>query len=283
MKPPLTNNDHDLDVDKPLRLSPGLAKGVIMVVFPALLVLDWSAGSAFSLTLFYLLPVALAAWTFGYRAGLAIAVVSGGYCVFVAMAMHPPREPMAPLAWQAVSTLVLFIVFACAVAYHRAFIDRLIRHARIDVESGALSGREFERTLDAEVRRAKRYGHPLGVIVLEAHGPKQAMGTTRSFAANLGEQLRKNLREGDLVARVGPRRFALLLIECPRVEAMGVAERAREHVVRAFDARISFSLTVAAYGAASPISAAQLLQRIERRLEEVKAGLREGVGFVALA
>lgn len=283
MKPPLTADDHDLALGRPLRLSPALAKGVIMVVFPALLVLDWSAGSAFSLTLFYLLPVALAAWTFGYRAGVAIAAVAGGYCVFVAVAMHPPHAPMAPLAWQSASTLALFVVFACAVAYHRAFIDRLIRFARIDAESGALAGREFERMLDAEVRRAKRYNHPLAVVILEANGPKQALAPERAFAAKLTGHLRQALREGDSVARVGPRRFALLLLECPRAEAMGVAERAREGVVRAFDPRIAFTLSVAAYGAASPISAAQLLQRLDRRLGEVKAGTGQGVGFVALA
>ena len=283
MKPPLTDQDHDLTVEKPFRLSPTLAKGVIMVVFPALLVLDWSSGSAFSLTLFYLLPVALASWTFGYRVGLAIAAVAGGYCVFVAMAMHPPRAPLGPLAWQSASTLALFTLFACAVAYHRAFIDRLIRHARIDAESGALAGREFERTLDAEVRRAKRYGHPLAVVVLEANGPRQALGAARSFAAKVARHLGDSLREGDSVARVGPRRFAMLLLECPRTEAMGVAERTREALASAFDKRIAFSLSVAAYGAASPVSAAQLMQRIDRRLDEVKTGTREGVGFVALA
>jgi len=266
-----------------LRLSPRLAKGVILVVFPALLVLDWSAGNAFSLTLFYLLPVALAAWTFGYRVGLTIAAVAGGYCVFVAAAMHPPRAPIAPLAWQSASTLALFVVFACAVAYHRAFIDRLIRYARIDAETGALAGREFERTLDAEVRRAKRYNHPLAVVVLEANGPNQAFGAARAFAMKLAGSLRNTLREGDCVARVGPRRFALLLLECPRAEAMGVAERARAALAGAFDPRVAFALGVAASGAASPISGAQLLQRLDRRLNEVRTDTGQGIGFVALA
>lgn len=281
MRPPLTNSDHDLAVPQPPTLSPRVAKATLLALLPALLVLEWVAGSAFSLTLFYLLPVALAAWNFGYKAGFTIAGVAGGYCVFVAAAVMPAHAPWAPLAWQSGTTLALFALFAWAVAYHRAFIERLVRFARIDSESGALAQREFERALDAETRRARRYGRPLAVVVMEADGPKQAFDA--GFAAKLCDHLRGVLRECDSVARMGPRRFALLLVECPGAEARAVAVGARDGLVRAFDARIAFATSVCAYGAAAPTSAAQILQRVERRLQEVKSGACVGVGVVALA
>ena len=120
----LTPKDHDLEVAVPRTIGVRVGQAALLVLLPALLVLEWTTGSAFSLSLFYLVPVALAAWNFGYRAGLAIAAVAAGYCVFVAFSMHPAGMRVGPLAWQSATTLAMFMLFAWAVAYHRAFIER---------------------------------------------------------------------------------------------------------------------------------------------------------------
>jgi len=279
----LTPGDHDLRVAQPRSLGPRIGKAALMVMLPALLVLEWTSGNAFSLTLLYLLPVALAAWSFGYRAGFAIAGVAAGYCVFVAFAMRPAGMSIAPVVWQSATTLTMFALFAWAVAYHRAFIDRVTQFSRVDAETGALSAREFLRFLDAEIRRAKRYSHPLGVVIVEANGPRPVLAHNRALPARLAEALRGNVREGDAVARLGPRKFALVLIECPAAEAMNVATRTLQLAESKFDRRIGFCFSVAAYGAQSPTNAQQLLQRAERRLDIARAAGGHGIEQVAFA
>ena len=279
----LTTQDHDLEVPSPRSVGPNLGKAALLVLLPTLLVLEWITGSAFSLTLLYLLPVALAAWSFGYRAGFAIASVAAGYCIFVAFSMRPVGAALGPVAWQSVTTFAMFAVFAWGVAFHRAFIERVLQFARIDAETGALSNREFTRLLDAEVRRAKRYSHPLAMVIVEASGPRQVMSANRGLPVKLVEVLRARVREGDAIARIGPRKFALALIECPAHEAMNVASRTLEVIETHFDRRISFCFSVAAYGAQSPTTAQQLMQRAERRLDIARVAGGHGIERVAFA
>ena len=133
------------------------------------------------------------------------------------------------------------------------------------------------------MRRAKRYSHPLGVVIVEANGSRPALAAQRKMPAQLAELLRGNIRDGDQVARMGPRKFALVLLECPAVEAMNVATRALEKVERCFDKRIGFCFSVAAYGAQSPATAQQLLQRAERRLDIARAAGGHSIAQVAFA
>ena len=68
--------DHDLRLAVPWSLDDRAGVALILLLVPALLVLDYQAGRDFSLHLFYLLPIALSAWTFGASAGLAVAGLS---------------------------------------------------------------------------------------------------------------------------------------------------------------------------------------------------------------
>lgn len=279
----LTPSHHDLRMRAPWTLGPRWGAALLLILCPALLVLEWVAGNGFSLSLFYVLPVALAAWNFGYRAGLAIAAVSAAYCIFVALATRAPAAALSPIAWQAATTLILYAFIACAVAGHRRFIDGAVRLARVDPESGALANHEFERVLEAEVRRAKRYSRPLAVVLLDASGAKHAQGNSREFLTALAATLRANLREGDMVARIGIRKFGLLMIECPAAEASQAIQRAREAVERKFDSRMSFSFGVVSYGGAGAANASHLMHQAESQVNVVKTGTGRGIAEALLA
>ncbi len=263
-----TDNTHELSVAPRWNVGPRMGVAALVILLPLLLVLEWSSGTAFSLHLFYLLPVSLAAWTFGYRGGFATATAAGGYCVFVALAMHPRSAPFAPLLWRATSTLVLFLVFAAAIAYHRAFIDRVVAASRVDFESGALAARELERSLDYEARRAHRYGRPLALAMLEAASDAR---DTR-LPAKIVETLRRNVRDCDIVGRLSPRRFALVLVECPAADATRIAGRCREALEGALPKGVRFSLGAVSYRGSTPTNAARLLQVAESNMAGAKVG-----------
>ena len=276
----LSPNDHDLAVARPWSPSARSGKALLLVLLPALLLLEWTAGNAFSLYLFYLVPVSLAAWTFGYRAGFAIAAVSAAYCIFVALAAHPANAPLGLLLWQSVSTLTLFMLFSFVVAHHRSFIDKAVLLARVDVESGALSRREFERLLDAEARRARRYRRPLSLVLVDAGAEG---GASRGFAADVGEALLKNVRECDCVARIGKRRFALLLVECPETEASHVVARTRELLEHNFERRNVFRFGAVTYGGSSATTPAQLLHLAQAQVSSARVGAAPGIAQVQVA
>ena len=166
----LDRDAHDMPVASPWALQPRWGVTLLLLLLPALLLLEWTAGRAFSLYLFYLCPVALAAWNFGYRIGFAIATLAAAYCIFVALTLATPGTPMEPLALQGVSILAMFMLFAFVIAHHRRFVDNAVSAARTDLESGTLARREFHRVLHSEAWRANRYHRPLALVLLEAEG-----------------------------------------------------------------------------------------------------------------
>ena len=261
----LSPNDHDLAVARPWSPSARSGKALLLVLLPALLLLEWTAGNAFSLYLFYLVPVSLAAWTFGYRAGFAIAAVSAAYCIFVALAAHAADVPLGLLLWQSVSTLTLFMLFSFVVAHHRSFIDKAVLLARVDVESGALS---------------RRYRRPLSLVLVDAGAEG---GASRGFAADVGEALLKNVRECDCVARIGKRKFALLLVECPEAEASQVVARTREILERKFERRNVFRFGAVTYGGSSATTPAQLLHLAQAQVSSARVGAAPGIAQVQVA
>src|SRR5271154_2649529 len=87
--------------------------GMLLLVLAVLALLDHLAGADFSLRLFYLMPVALAACVFGRKGGLAVAALCTTFCVFFDGAVRTTAEQQtAQVAWDVVSSGVLFTLFA---------------------------------------------------------------------------------------------------------------------------------------------------------------------------
>lgn len=263
--------DHDLSIASPWSLDERAGLVVLVFLVPAILVLDFVAGREISLHFFYVVPVALAAWVLGQGTGLAIAAVAGASWAFVAIASrHPEQQSLPAVAWDIAATFALFAFVAFVVARHRRFVDGLHALARVDAETGALARREFDRVLEAEARRARRYKRPLALVLLEL-GPRK--GEPRRFLEAASRTLRERVREGDAVALVAPRRFGIVLIECRAPEPALVVERLREGLLanlQVGDADLAVSVVL--YGGGTPTSGAELLAAAIRELGFAKPG-----------
>ena len=266
----LDRDAHDMSVASPWSLRPRWGVALLLLLLPALLLLEWTAGRAFSLYLFYLCPVALAAWNFGYRIGFGIATLAAAYCIFVALTLAGPGTPMEPLALQGASILAMFLLFAFVIAHHRAFVDNAVSSARTDLESGTLARREFHRVLHSEAWRANRYHRPLALVLLEPDGSAMGRMDRKTYFGKLGAALRTNVRECDAVARVADRRFAMLLVECPQAETARVLERTRAALQQAFGTAVSFNFGVTGRSGSSVTSASVLMRAAAADLEGVR-------------
>jgi hypothetical protein len=87
-------------------------------------ILDYATGPFISLTLFYLVPVAGAAWFAGQRAGLVVAVTAAASAVTADVLVQTPVTGSTFL-WNSLSRLVLLAIAAAVVSRLRAERDRL--------------------------------------------------------------------------------------------------------------------------------------------------------------
>jgi GGDEF domain-containing protein len=266
----LTPTDHDLRIDSPWSVGERSGLFVLVALIPAILVLDYVAGRHFSLHLFYLLPVTLAAWNLGERTGIAIALAAGAAWAFVDIASRAPGDSARTIAWGVFSTLALYLFVAHLVARHRHFVDGLRALARVDGDTGALSRREFDRLLDTEVRRAKRYRRPLALVLFD-FGEERS--EKRGHLAAAVRTMMSQVRECDSVARLSARRFAVLLVECKAPEPMLVVERLQETLVDNLQLRKpDLAIAVATYGGSTQTSAASFLALADSHVILAKGG-----------
>jgi diguanylate cyclase (GGDEF)-like protein/PAS domain S-box-containing protein len=113
--------------------------------------------------------------------------------------------------------------------------DALARLAATDELSGLANYRTFRDRLSMEGERAKRHGRPLSLVLLDvdsfkAINDEHGHGVGDSVLIEFACRLTAQVRDSDLVARVGGEEFALLLPETDAAGALATAERVREAV-----------------------------------------------------
>jgi len=136
-------------------------------------------------------------------------------------------------------------------AAQRVEIERLRRLSITDEATGLLNRRGFAEALGRAVQRARRYGEPGALLLIDLDGFK-ATNDTHGHAAGdrvlavVADALRGQVRAVDDVARIGGDEFAVVLYPAPRRHA---ATRAA-----AIEAVLN-SLTVSWRGCGIPIRA----------------------------
>jgi diguanylate cyclase (GGDEF)-like protein len=136
---------------------------------------------------------------------------------------------------------------------------RLQDLATTDELTGAYNRRHFLEVGKAEIARAWRYGHPISIIILDVDHFKRVNDTWGHEAGDhvLREAcrvLKSALRSVDILGRHGGEEFAILLLETPPAQAVGVAERLRALVAEqrmkvAGDAEVSLTVSIGLAGA----------------------------------
>jgi two-component system, cell cycle response regulator len=127
--------------------------------------------------------------------------------------------------------------------------DRIYRMATTDEGTGAYNRKYLQDTLEREVHRARRAGHPLAVICFDLDHFKHVNDTHGHAAGDqvlreCVQRVQQGLRAGDMLCRAGGEEFTVLLPDTDLPQAAVLAERLRAAVAeRPFD--LSGTATVA--------------------------------------
>jgi GGDEF domain-containing protein len=150
--------------------------------------------------------------------------------------------------------------------------DGAVSDRRTGVELRSLPGRlEWNAALERESLRARRYGRPASVAIVEIRHERPGMSVEpwlRTLTGPISRALREESRSTDLVARVASTRFQLLLPETNEAGAerlaMRLAGRCREQL-RTTAAPVLIRVSVAGTGAGDSLEDAlrQALRSIE--------------------
>jgi diguanylate cyclase (GGDEF)-like protein len=248
------------------------------------------AGVDLVVTVLYLGPVSLAAWSTGARAGLAGALLASvvesasSWYVDPAAREHPIR-----LVASGSLELALFIGAAAIVAALRGHLERERQLSRTDDLTGLANRRAFEEAVELERLRVRRSRAPLSLAWLDLDGFKSVNDTQGHPAGDrllvaVAASLRAAVRDTDFVARLGGDEFGVLLPGTSPEAARSAGERLRAAVRAAAETNrsgVAASVGVATF-LAPPDTAGAALAAADGAMYDVKRAAKDGVRSVVV-
>jgi diguanylate cyclase (GGDEF)-like protein len=188
--------------------------------------MDYATGYEISFSLFYLGPVALAAWYAGRRNAIAIAVLAAGVWLSADTASgHPYTHPLITM-WELLVRLGVFLMLGLSLVALRAALNRERDLARTDVLTGLSTRRAFEEQLEHDLKLVHRRHGSLTLAFLDLDDFKRVNDSYGHAEGDrvlriTGRVLKDSIREADTVARLGGDEFVLVL---PDTNPHGAAE-----------------------------------------------------------
>jgi len=167
-----------------------------------------------------------------------------------------------------------------ALAHANARLEDL---ATLDGLTGLKNHRAFQERLAEETGRARRYGTPLSLVMLDVDhfkGYNDAFGHPAGdeVLARVADILRSEARECDLAARYGGEEFALILPQTDGGGAAAIAERCRAAIARTKWPRRPITVSVGAAALAPGMTdGAALIAEADALLYAAKANGRNQV------
>ncbi len=153
-----------------------------------------------------------------------------------------------------------------------------------DPVTGLESAFAWDRHIREEATRLRRYGRPFAIVFAELDGLDRLADRVGTSAAGrivpaIGQVLKRQARAVDIIARVGPARFAILLPETDEVRAINYIERVRAACdvwLQAGAVALQLSFGWASPGPEGDVQTAQL--RADERLQGELVVARRRVG-----
>jgi diguanylate cyclase (GGDEF)-like protein len=189
--------------------------------------------------MFYPLAIILVCQGFSNEFGIAFAITAGVLPQVLALVGLMPGFPQARYAvliWPAV-VMACVALLAMSYNYGKLYDTRvqLQRVSTIDPLTGAANRRLFMPLLEKEMARARRFGHPVSLLMLDLDQFKRVNDehghpTGDLALVHFANTCRATIRESDTLARLGGDEFAILLPETDEVGALELAETIRATV-----------------------------------------------------
>lgn len=166
------------------------------------------------------------------------------------------------------------------VTERREYERRLTYMARHDSLTGAFNRHSMTEILDREEQRAHRYGHPIGLLMIDVDRFKEINDRFGhqigdKVLAAIGVLLREEVRSTDFVIRYGGDEFLVVL-----PETNGETEAVRARIQRAVDRRnrtnelidfpVSLSIGTAHWNVGDPSSVEDILHLADERMYQAK-------------
>jgi len=289
-----------LDGETMMRLLPSLDRYLGRLSFAQVLVLvvcgtltlgvvDYLVGYELGMSLFYLGPVAVAAWYGGRRSGFAIALLACISWYFADLfAGNEYSHPAIPF-WNTLIRFGFFVITGELLYVLRENLRTQQYLAQTDDLTGLYGRRVFEDRLKHDIALGQRRKGALTLAYVDVDDFK-AINDSHGHAGgdwvlrSIGRVMRDSLREVDTAARVGGDEFVLIL---PDTDTLGAQQAISkftqdlQDVLGTSDLGVTLSIGVVTF-LDSATSSEQAVLAADELMYKVKGGGKGTVAFIVI-
>ena len=250
---------------------------------------DYLTGYEVSMSLFYLGPVAVAAWYAGRWPGVAISVISC-VCWYIAeLATGHQYSYSAIPVWNALVRFGFFLITSLLLTALRDSLLNQRRLARTDALTELYGRRAFEDRLEHDLALAQRRKSALTLAYVDLDNFKAVNDTYGHpegdrVLRTTGRVLKNSVRQTDTVARLGGDEFALVLPDTDSRGAQQLIAKLTRELQEAFTAGklgVTCSIGVVTFLGPS-LSAEKAVAAADALMYEVQRKGKGGVAFSVL-
>lgn len=249
-------------------------------------VMDYLTGFEFSFSLFYLLPVAIAAWYINRNFSFFISGLSALTWFLSNGAAGESYTHPAIGYWNTLVRLGFFTLISFLLNNLKQSLERERDLSRIDFITGITNSRAFYDLANIELLRSYRYKHYFSVAYIDIDDFKQVNDRLGHNVGDkllrvIAETLRTNLRRTDIAARMGGDEFILFLPEANEQSARATFTKVRASLLEAMKHNhwsVTFSIGAVTFRPV-PIGLDDVIRQVDGLMYEVKANGKNNIRF----
>jgi diguanylate cyclase (GGDEF)-like protein len=241
-------------------------------------VLRYLTGPELALSVFYMLPVTLAAWAGGKREGIFIACISALSWLMADLQMVSRfSNPYIPFVNE-LCRLAVFLFVAHILSSMRHMTETHRKNARTDALTGIPNRLAFMEYAAMEILKSKRcQERPISMIFLDVDNFKTVNDTWGHREGDLllvhvAATLTTSIRMTDFAARLGGDEFGIVLWRSDPSAAYQVAEKIKEQLLNLVKRKgwpVTFSLGLVTYETA-PDQVAEMVNMADKMMYQAK-------------
>lgn len=253
---------------------------------------DYVTGPKFTFSVFYLVPVSVAAWLSGTAGALAGSVLAAVVWLGAELASSPLGSDAFVYVWNFCAQLLFLLLVALLLAQLRRMLDRERGLSRTDSLTGLPNARAFREIARAEIARAERYRQPLSLAFIDVDDFKcindsRGHGAGDRLLSLVAQVIRGSLRSSDHVARYAGDEFVVLLPVVDQDAARATVDKLRSIVNQAmimedWPVTVSIGVVTCEPGGAG-VTVDGMLERADRLMYEVKSSGKNGARLATYA
>lgn len=254
----------------------------LLFCFFTLLILGWLdvITGDYSLIVFYLIPVSLAAWFVSKRCGLLFCLLTVVVRVIADEWFHSFTFTRSVMNyWNVFIELLFLIIMTLLFSALKKNLENEKELARRDPLTDTLNRRSFFDLAEHEINRSHRYGLPLTVAYIDLDNFKDVndqLGHQAGDALLISvvSTIRANIRSSDILARFGGDEFVILLPDTPGDAALKFLNKIHDNLDQAMALKgwpVSFSIGAATYRKV-PSTVDEVIRQADELMYSVKHG-----------